>query len=116
MVNNPIVITEDEAIKIAIDKEKEFCSLDILKCEVELGVKKMNNFVFLLENKLNNMNEDIKLENIERNVWIISIKHKKDIRPNNSDIITVREKFDKEYYIDATTGEIIGGKEIEYFK
>ena len=115
-INNPIVITKEDAIKIAIDKENEYSSLDILRSEAKLGVKKMNNFVFLLENRLNNINEDIKLDNIERNVWIISIKHKKEIRPNNSDIITVREKFDKEYYIDATTGEIIGGKEIEYFK
>ena len=115
LVNNPIITTKDEAIKIALDKEKEFSSLDILKCEAELGIKKMNNFVFLLENKINNMNENIQLDNIERNVWIISIKQKKEMRPNNSDITTVREKFDKEFYIDATTGEIIGGKEIEYF-
>lgn len=113
-VNNPIVITKDEAIKIAIDKEKEFSSLDILKYEAELGVKKMNNFVFLLENKLNNMNENIYIDNIERNVWIVSIEHKKENKPRSEDILIARAEFNKNYYIDATTGEIIGGEETEY--
>lgn len=114
-VNNPIVITKDEAIKIAIDKEKEFSVLEILKCEAELGVKKMNSFVFLLENRLNNMNENIHLDNIERNVWIVSIEHKKENKPRSEDILIARTEFDKKYYIDATTGEIIGGEQAEYF-
>lgn len=113
-VNNPIVITEAEAIKIAIDKEKEFSALEILKCEAELGVKKMNSFVFLLENKLNNMNENIHIDNIERNVWIVSIEHKKENKPRSEDILIARKEFNKRYYIDATTGEIIGGEEAEY--
>lgn len=114
-INNPIVITKDEAIKIAIEKEEEFSNLEISKVSAEIDMKKMNTFVYLLENSLINMNESIQIDNVERNVWIVNIEHKKDGKPRSADIQTVRGKFDKIYYIDATTGEIIGGEESEYF-
>lgn len=47
-----------------------------------------------------------KIENEEaRNVWIIEIRHK------NNDI-SKHITRNKAYYIDTTTKEIIGGKEI----
>ncbi len=39
----------------------------------------------------------------------------KDFKPRNSDLETVKTQFDKKYFFDITTGEIIGGEQIEYF-
>ena len=113
-INNPIVITKDEAIKIAVDKEKEFSSLEISNISAEIDMEKMNTFIYALENYIENDTGSLNVNNTERNVWIVYIEHKKDNKPRNIDVLTVREEFDKRYYIDATTGEIIGGEEIEY--
>lgn len=114
-VNNPIVINEDEAIKIAIDKEKEFSSLEISKVSAEIDMKKMNSFVYALENYIENDTGSLKVDNTARNVWLIFIEHKKDNNSKNTDVLTVRQEFNKKYYIDATTGEIIGGEQAEFF-
>lgn len=113
--NNPIVITEDEAIKIAVDKEKEFSSLEISNVSAEIDIKNMNEFIYILENEKENDSGNIHVKDIKRNVWVIYIEHKKDYNPRNTDVLTVRENYNKKYYIDATTGEIIGGAMTEYF-
>lgn len=114
-VNNPIVITKDEAMKIAMDKEKEFSSLEISNVSAEIDMKEINTFVYALENYIENDTGSLNVENTKRNVWIIYIEHKKDNNPRNTDVSTVRQEFNKKYYIDATTGEIIGGEEAEFF-
>ena len=115
--DNPEVISKEEAINIATNKEKELTNNEILNINTERGIRKLNKYFFEIEGEIdniNNMNQEKddyikKNEDIARNVWIISIKH----RINTSQEI---EKFikgeDKEYYIDITTGEIIGGKRI----
>lgn len=114
-INNPIVITKDEAIKIAIKKEKEFSDLEISKVSAEIDMKEMNTFIYALENYIENDTGSLNVNNVERNVWVVYIEHKKDNSPRNTDVLTVREEYNKKYYIDATTGEIIGGAMIEYF-
>lgn len=114
-VNNPIVITKDEAMKIAMDKEKEFSSLEISNVSAEIDMKEINTFVYALENYIENDTGSLNVENTKRNVWIIYIEHKKENNPRNTDVSTVRQEFNKKYYIDATTGEIIGGEEAEFF-
>lgn len=113
-INNPIVITKEDAIKIAVDKEKEFSTLEISKVSAEIDMKKMNSFVYALENYIENDTGSLNIGNTERNVWVIYIEHKKDNNPRNTDVLTVRQEFNKRYYIDTTTGEIIGGEETEY--
>ena len=75
----------------------------------------MNEFVYILENEKENDSGNVHVENIKRNVWVVYIEHKKDEHPRNTDVSTVRQEFNKKYYIDATTGEIIGGEEAEFF-
>lgn len=113
-INNPIIITKDEAIKIATDKEKEFSSLEISNISTEIDMKEMNTFVYILENKLENDPENIFVNGIKRNVWVVYIEHKKESKPKDVDNFTAREEFNKKFYIDATTGEIIGGEQAEY--
>lgn len=114
--DNPQVITEQEAINIASNKEKEFTQKEIQKIETKIGIRKMNNFIYLLENNIDNLyNRDLntnftETDNIVRNVWIVKIEHN---YTNENEIDSFYKGINKEYYIDITTGEIIGGKKID---
>lgn len=116
--NNPTVITQEEATQIAINKEKELTSREIESTSSEIGIRKMNSYIYMLENELSVSDIDIKIDgNIDiedkkiRKVWIINIKHNEIYTEYNS-IIDFQKQANKKYYIDATTGEIIGGEEV----
>ena len=113
--NNPIIITKEEAIEIATNKEKEFSNLEISDTTADLSIEKMNIFIYCLENNITNENGEIKTEDITRNVWVVDVKHNKETKPKDAEIETVKKLYNKKYYIDATTGEIIGGEQSEYF-
>lgn len=113
--NNPIIITQEEAIEIATNKEKEFSSLEITNINAELSIEKMNIFVYCLENNITNENGELKVDDISRNVWVVNIEHYKETKPRDGEIETVKELYNKKYFIDATTGEIIGGEQSEFF-
>ena len=112
--NNPRVISEDEAIEIAKNKEKEFTSNEIISIESELGIRKANKVIYELENNLRTSNIIESDENVYqqdiiiRNVWIIKINHEEELNTTVEDYLL---GSDKQYYIDVTTGEIIGGKQ-----
>ena len=115
--DNPEVISKEEAITIASNKERELTNNEILNINTESGIRKLNKYFFEIEGEIdniNNMNQEKddyikKNEDIARNVWIISIKHKINTSQEIKEFI---KGEDKEYYIDITTGEIIGGKRI----
>lgn len=113
--NNPIILTKEEAIKIASEKEKEFSKLEISEAKAELSIKKMNIFIYALENNNTNDNGEYQVDDITRTAWVVEIKHNKDSKPKDAEIETVRNLYNKKYYIDATTGEIIGGEQSELF-
>lgn len=119
-VDNPIIIQEETAIEIAKNKEAEFTNTEITNIKSELSIEKMNTFVYQLENEIydtdpNNGGIFLDIDKLIRKVWKITIEHnnKKDfnIYPNPNQYM--KENLNKEIYIDATTGEIIGGKFIE---
>ncbi len=112
--NNPIVVSKEEAIKIALDKEKEFSNLEVSSVNANLSIEKMNIFVYCLENDIENKDGEYRVNDISRNVWVVEIKHDKDAKPKDGNIETVKELYNKKYYIDATTGEIIGGEQAEF--
>lgn len=114
--NNSVIITKDEAIKIASEKEKEFSNLEISEVSAELSIEKMNIFIYALENNITNNNGEYQVDDIVRNVWVVEVKHSKDSKPRDSELETVRQLYNKKYYIDATTGEIIGGEQAELFQ
>lgn len=113
--NNPIILTKEEAIEIAKNKEKEFSNLEISEITAELSIENMNIFIYCLENNITNENGELKVDDISRNVWVINIKHEKEEIHRKQDINTVKKFYNKKYFIDATTGEIIGGKQSEFF-
>lgn len=92
--NNPIIITKDEAIetvKTKLQGEK----INNVNCE--LKIEKMNPLVYMQDHPLSG-NQVYRLERVVRKVWSVQCT----IKRNN---IEQQEK----YYIDVTTGEIIGG-------
>ena len=116
--NNPTVITQEEATQIAINKEKELTSREIESTSSEIGIRKMNSYIYMLENELSFSDIDIKIDgNIDiedkkiRKVWIINIYHKNQEIKKITDMDILKSK-DKAYYIDITTGEILGGEKI----
>lgn len=116
--NNPTVITEEEAIQIAINKEKELTNREIESTTAEIGIRKMNKYIYKLENNIITTNNESKEnknlmleENKIRKVWIIRIVHEnKNIEIKND--IDMLRALNKKYYIDITTGEILGGEQI----
>ena len=113
--NNPTVLNSDEAIRVAENIEKQLTNNEIIKIEVEYGIRMMNKYIFELERKKNNINiiqsNNEKLNATSkyiRNVWIVKINHKENL---DSDVEDYLLGNDKQYFIDVTTGEIIGGKD-----
>ena len=114
--NNNFTISEEEAKQIAINKEKDFTNQPIIQITAEKSIEKMNTFVYCLENNIENQ-ASIKTEDRIRNVWKIKIEHEKE--PQNADkTLSNMEYFkrymSKKYFIDATTGEIIGGEQAQF--
>lgn len=113
--NNPVVITEEEAINIAKNKEQELSPNEITNIVSNLSIEKMNAFIYQLENNKYDVTgtmEDetyYKTENITRTVWKIKIEHNAEWKDYMNHNQYVKEGMNKYYYVDATTGEIIGG-------
>ena len=119
--NNPVVITEEEAINIAKNKEQELSPYDITNITNNLSIEKMNAFIYQLENDKYDVTgtmEDetyYKTENITRKVWKVKIEHNVDDKDYIDYNQYIKEGMNKYYYVDATTGEIIGGDQA-YFE
>lgn len=114
--NNEFIISEEEAKNIAQSKEKEFSNQPIIQITAEKSIEKMNTFIYCLENNIEDQ-FSIKADDRIRNVWIIKIEHEKT--PQNtdetlSDMEYVKRYMSKKYFIDATTGEIIGGEQAKF--
>ena len=112
---NPIVISKEEAIEIAKNKENEFSNIRISNVSAELSIEKMNIFIYCLENNVTNEKGELKTTDTTRNVWVVNIEHDKNTIPKDGNIETVKKFYNKKYFVDATTGEIIGREESEFF-
>lgn len=121
--NNDQKISKEEAIKIAVEKDKQIETRhNIASTDAELGIDKMNtevvyreknieeyekgtiNFI-IEENGTHKLKEDAvfyKVDNRVRKVWEVTLYY--DYYKYDKDF---PERF--VYYVDATTGEIIGG-------
>lgn len=115
-INNPIVIEEQYAIEIAKEKEREFTDVEISGVVAEISIEKMNTFIYQLENEIYNTDPDsggtyLDIQNKTRKVWKVLIKHdkKEDESMYSNYNQYIKTNYNKEYYIDVTTGEIIGG-------
>lgn len=111
--NNEYIISKEDAMNIAKNKEQEFSNEEITNINAKKSIEKMNTFIYCLENNIANQNS-IAVENKIRNVWTVKIEHNKKKQNVNSDLSSLdyyKKYEDKIYYVDATTGEIIGGEQ-----
>lgn len=120
--NNEQLISKDEAIKIATEKDKQIETRhNIISTDAELAIDKMNTEVVYREKDIENyekgtinftyedgnvqVKEDAvfyKVDNRVRKVWEVTVYY---------DYYKYDKNFPERfvYYVDATTGEIIGG-------
>ena len=121
--NNSIEITEEQAKQTVIEAEEKIeTNYSIKNISVNLGIEKTNGDAYKrltdykqyydekhtenypLENKIN-----YRTESRIRKVFIVTVEYNVQ---NSTDMLDALELSDKYYmyYIDATTGEIIGGR------
>ena len=112
--NNPINISKEEAIKIAKEKDKIINTENyvIKNVEAELAIKRMNGNIYFKENGIENQVQSKELEDgtiYHYNTYKLNGKARK--------VFVVKISYEdkpvnqiREYYIDSTTGEVIGGK------
>lgn len=121
--NNEQIISKEEAIKIATEKDKQIETRHNIKSvDAELGIDKMNTDVVYREKDIENyekgtinfetgengtykIKEDAefyKVENRVRKVWEVTVYYDYSKYEENGP-----ERY--VYYVDCTTGEIIGG-------
>lgn len=123
--DNPIVITEEEAKQIALDAEKKintgyeikniYANLDIALMNGR-AYERMTNYEQYCKQYYGDYLKDFsaseivtyRTDSIVRNVWMVTIE--------NDGVTDTGKYVDKyfTYYVDRTTGEIIGGSEIYY--
>lgn len=114
--NNPIEISEEQAIEIAKEKDKVINTENYVQKNIEskIAIVRINPDVYLKENNLENGNETITLEdgsNFSYNIYKMNGRVRKAYAIS---ILYENRPFDipRTYYVDCTTGEVIGGENI----
>lgn len=117
--DNPIKITKEEAIQIATNEDKKVESKAIIRTNAELKIRSMNGNAYA---RLNNTEEyykpmipndgairesiTYKTDGRIRKVWVVVFEYSDE----GADIVDKVAKGQYSYFVDATTGEIIGGE------
>lgn len=112
--NNPEKITKEKAIEIAKQKDKQIePNKTIQKIEAEIRIQQMNADVYLRENykEKYDKHEFSRFEGIQyqteervRKVWCVVVEYEEEEK---------QQKYT--YFVDCTTGEIIGGNNWNVF-
>lgn len=105
--NNELIITKEQAIEIAKNKNKKLDDnkFKIISEEAKLKIVKMNDYVYGQENPINNIEDENDYETYvveprTRFAWVVELNYNSEFAKKVS------------YFVDATTGEIIGGDEV----
>lgn len=121
--NNEIIITEDEAIQIALkeDEKIETNKIEAIKAKKMVvnmnadAYKRINNKEkYYAEMNYNYPDEDrdhYKIDNRIRNAWVVVITYEDTY---GDEIMKRYTEGQYSYFVDCTTGEIIGGHVMDY--
>ena len=121
--NNPIKITEEEAKEIALKEEERINVMyEVKNIEISLNIEAMNGYAYLRTNDYDQLHEQTSSSNYPyedwvfyrtesrvRRIWLVTIvynitnKLNGNYNPNDERV---------SYFIDVTTGEVIGGGSI----
>lgn len=123
--NNSTEITKEQALQIALEIDKKIEDKEIIETKVEKMIVKMNaKAYFRLTDKERFYKEMstvdypqeervyYQMEDRIRNAWVVDIKYINDW----PDIVTSCTRGEFSYFIDSTTGEIIGGDVGDYIR
>ena len=119
--NNEIKIEQEDAKQIAVTADKKITSNEITNVEAKKMIVKMNTDAY---ERMNNIEEYYKSKNAGykdkqyysvdsriRKAWVVTITYK-DTYENDIQKRYTQGKYS--YFVDATTGEIIGGHIMNY--
>ncbi len=117
--DNPSKITKEQAIELAIEADKKVEERPIIETKAEQSIKAMNGTAYSRlkdtdafykpMTEVDVPNEDIvyyKTEERVRRVWVVGLIYGDT---ENTGIVNKVARGQFTYYVDATTGEIIGG-------
>ena len=122
--NNEVVITENEAVNIALKEDEKIETNKVESTKAKLMVVKMNADAYNRINDKDKYYEAMQTPNYpieERNyynvddrvrkAWVVVINYEDNY---NGDIAKRYTEGKDSYFVDATTGEIIGGHTLDY--
>lgn len=122
--NNEVVITENEAVNIALKEDEKIETNKVESTKAKLMVVKMNADAYNRINDKDKFYEAMQTPNYpieERNyynvddrvrkAWVVVINYEDNY---NGDIVKRYTEGKYSYFVDATTGEIIGGHTLDY--
>lgn len=122
--NNQVVITENEAINIALKEDEKIETNKVESTKAKLMIVKMNADAYDRINDKdkhyeamqtpNYPNEErnyYKVDDKVRRAWVVVIKYEDNY---GEDIVKRYTEGEYSYFVDATTGEIIGGHTLDY--
>lgn len=121
--NNEVTITEQEAIDIALKEDEKIETNKVASTKVKLMVVKMNADAYDRINDTEKHYEAMQTPNYpieERNYYKIDDKVRKawvvvlNYEDNFDDVVKRYTEGAYSYFVDATTGEIIGGHTMDY--
>ena len=121
--NNEVTITEQEAIDIALKEDEKIETNKVASTKVKLMVVKMNADAYDRINDTEKHYEAMQIPNYpieERNYYKIDDKVRKawvvvlNYEDNFDDVVKRYTEGAYSYFVDATTGEIIGGHAMDY--
>lgn len=121
--NNEIIITEEEAIQIALKEDEKIetnkietikAKQMIVKMNVDAYKRINNNEKYYVEMNFQNFNGEIdyyKIDDRIRNAWVVVITYEDTY---GDEIMKRYTEGQYSYFVDCTTGEIIGGHVMDY--
>ena len=122
--NNQVVITEDEAINIALKEDEKIETNKVESTKAKLMIVKMNADAYDRINDKDKHYEAMqtpdypneernyyKVDDKIRRAWVVVIKYEDNY---GEDIVKRYTEGSYSYFVDATTGEIIGGHTLDY--
>lgn len=122
--NNETIITEEQAIEIALKEDKKIETNKIVETKAKKMIVKMNADAYeRINNKEkyyeamqtpNYPNEQRNYYNVQdriRNAWVVVITYEDNY---NGNIVKRYTEGKYSYFVDCTTGEIIGGHTMDY--
>lgn len=122
--NNELVITEDEAINIALKEDEKIETNKVESTQAKLMIVKMNADAYDRINEKNKHYEAMqtvdypieernyyKVDDRVRKAWVVVITYEDNY---GEDTVKRYTEGKYSYFVDATTGEIIGGATMDY--